>query len=352
MISANPVCPSEVCLLADHLDTVLAVGEDLLALNLPPRADLDEHAPDAAPEAVDQFVRRLRQLEQSLIVRILQARNRLRELGRGDAPMRMTATLFRAQTDVLLDLVSATGTGLAGRFDGSADSFAYLRTRGLIAPEAAAPSPYESVSVTEALRIGGILELGPLLDLVSSLLDLLDARYGLYSPTLDELAAASVGDPVADTAALPEAAMPPDPIASPDLPASRADSSLSGTDDRAVEAAPGGLLSVTDATSPSADPLDAADEDSGGAAAAATEPVPGTTIVQPDVAEASRQPAADTDTDTQSNSAARDELKALLAATPAEPPAACRQEASKEAGSDAKSHRSLLSAIEEATKPA
>ena len=55
-IGINPDCPAGIHLLADHLDTALAVGEDLLALVLPPRADLDEADPETAPEAIDLYV--------------------------------------------------------------------------------------------------------------------------------------------------------------------------------------------------------------------------------------------------------------------------------------------------------
>ncbi len=187
-IGINPDCPGGIHLLADHLDTALAVGEDLLALVLPPRADLDEADPETAPEAIDQFVRRLRELEAALLMRVLQARRRATEIGRADAALRAAANLFRAQTAALVELIETADrrdySGGAGQ-----NSLAYLRSRGLLAPESAAPSPYESLVVTEDVRIGGVAALGLLLDLVSSLLDLLDAHFGLYAVLPDDAAA-------------------------------------------------------------------------------------------------------------------------------------------------------------------
>ncbi len=207
-IGINPDCPAGIHLLADHLDTALAVGEDLLALVLPPRADLDEADPETAPEAIDQFVRRLRELEAALLMRVLQARRRATEIGRADSSLRGAANLFRAQTAVLVELIEIVDRRAPGGLCGSNDGLSYLRSRGLLAPEAAAPSPYESLAATEDLRIGGVAALGTTLDLVSSLLDLLDARFGLYGVLPDDVLAGSTsgeGEGAADAMAADEA---------------------------------------------------------------------------------------------------------------------------------------------------
>ncbi|MEZ5854995.1 MAG: hypothetical protein R3D67_09735 [Hyphomicrobiaceae bacterium] len=174
-------CPAGICLLADHLDAALAIGEDLMTLSLAPRIDLDEADPATSPEAVEQFVQTVSRLEKLMIMRVLQARRRLPEVDDSDRLIASTISLLQAQTDVLLDLIEQVGDrDRVKKFDGGSDAFAYLRAKGLISPEAAAPSPYESVDVTEAFRVGGVIELGPLLDMIAQMLDLLDARYGLY----------------------------------------------------------------------------------------------------------------------------------------------------------------------------
>ncbi|MEZ5816220.1 MAG: hypothetical protein R3D44_03980 [Hyphomicrobiaceae bacterium] len=193
MIGINPDCPPGVALLADHLDSVLAVGEDLLGSSLPARADLDEADADAAPEALDAFVRRLLQLEASLVLRLLQARRLASEIGRADTTLKAAGALLRAQTDTLHDLIAGAGRTPDGMLVRAGDSHAYIRSRGLIAPEAAAPSPFESLSIGEDFRIGGVVQLGQILDMVSTMLDLIDARFGLYSPDLDEAVTALGG---------------------------------------------------------------------------------------------------------------------------------------------------------------
>ena len=186
MIGLHPDCPSDISLLADHLDAALAVGEEMLAASLQPRSDLDELDPEAAPYAIDDFVRRLMQLEAALLLRILRARRLGTAIGRADAALKSAGDLFRAQTGMLHDLFAAAGEGMHAGVARAGDSHAYLRSRGMIAPEAAAPSPFEGLFVSESFRVGGVAALGELLDLVSALLDLLDARYGLYSPEADD----------------------------------------------------------------------------------------------------------------------------------------------------------------------
>jgi hypothetical protein len=140
------------------------------------------------------------QLEASFLLRVLRARRLATAIGRADAALKTAGDLFRAQTELLQELVQSAGESAEGQLIRAGDSHAYLRSRGLIAPEAAAPSPFESVTVSEAFRIGGVAQVGQMLDLVSALLDLLDARYGLYSPDVeyeDSSPEAEVGRPAA-----------------------------------------------------------------------------------------------------------------------------------------------------------
>lgn len=203
MIGINPDCPPGVALMADHLDASLAAGEDLLASSLAARADLDEVDPQGAPEALDAFVHRLLKLEASLVLRLLQARRLSAEIARADPAMKSVAALFRAQTDALHDLIADPVRSAEGALTRAGDSHAYIRSRGLIAPEAAAPSPFETLSVDESFRVGGVAPLSQILDFVSTTLDLLDARFGLYMPDLPDEPAAKPD--VSAPAALPDA---------------------------------------------------------------------------------------------------------------------------------------------------
>ena len=210
MLSLHPDCPADVSLLADHLDAALAIGEELLGSVLPARSDLDEQDPEQAPAAIEDFIHRLMQLEAAFLLRVLRARRLTAAIGRGDAALRASIGLFRAQTDLLQELIVKAANGPEGQLTRTGDSHAYLRSRALIAPEAAALSPFESITVGEGFRIGGVAEVGHILNFVSSLLDLLDAHYGLYSPD-DEEEGAIADDPAPAIESLPPGSAPPEP---------------------------------------------------------------------------------------------------------------------------------------------
>ena len=180
MSGFNPDLPPGIALVADHLDAVLAIGEDLLGERLPPRADLDEVDADGAPFALDQFVRQLRQREAALLLRLLQCRRLLVDGGAGGRTLKSAATLFRAQTDALSELIAKATREEARAIPAPVDSLSYLRSRSVIAPEAAQLSPFEAAGATEAFRVGGVAPLGAIMDMVAALLDLLDSHFDLY----------------------------------------------------------------------------------------------------------------------------------------------------------------------------
>jgi hypothetical protein len=180
MSGFNPDLPPGIALVADHLDAVLAIGEDLIAERLPPRADLDELDADGAPYALDRFVRELRQREAALLLRLLQCRRLLVDIGSGGRTFKSAAALFRAQTDALSDLIAKATREEARAIPAPVDSLSYLRSRSVIAPEAAQLSPFEAAGATEAFRVGGVAPLGAIMDMVAALLDLMDSHFDLY----------------------------------------------------------------------------------------------------------------------------------------------------------------------------
>ena len=192
MLDTTHVPKEALYLLADHLDAALAAGEDLLASRLAAIADFDcaENNPD---DALAQFVARLERLEASFMGRVLHARRRLDELPHNDAELKPISNLFFSSTGLLLELVSRSKRQSENQFDVGGDRLPFLRDRGLLARDAAGLPHYAPVIVTDAYRVGGVLELGPLMDMVARLLDLLDQRYDLYADA-DMTSAADDGD--------------------------------------------------------------------------------------------------------------------------------------------------------------
>ena len=178
-----------VHLLADHLDAVLAAGEDMLKLEV----KLDTAKSDGVLEpwaGLGLLVAEVRQLELSLIARALQARNRTRDLvrepGKQDTLIRSLLSLYVASTAVLVDAAQELSDNTFADFESGIDPLAYLRTRNVVPPDAATLRKGGTLSIGEDFLVAKKVALGPLLDVAAQLLDLLEATYGLFSGDDDD----------------------------------------------------------------------------------------------------------------------------------------------------------------------
>lgn len=166
-----------IYLLADHLDAALAAGEDLIAATLPAGVDREEAG---TPEDVPAYVARLAKHEAAIIARVLQARRRASELPRIDAPTQTIVQLIISQSTSLIALIDQFGDQSEHRFMTGDDPLSFLRARGLVAEEAASLPRFDKLKVTDSYRIAGVIELGPLLDMVAGALEALDIAYDLF----------------------------------------------------------------------------------------------------------------------------------------------------------------------------
>lgn len=178
----KPPVDQGIYLLADHLDAALAAGEDLLASELAAPAGFGRSLYGEETNAVATFVNNLKRLEAALAARILQARRCATELPRQEPLVRGVINLFLASTASALALVEHFARLHEGAtFDPSyLTPHAVLRSRGLLAPDAAELPPFERVVVTENYLIGGVLRLGEILNVVATTLDTLDNHFDLY----------------------------------------------------------------------------------------------------------------------------------------------------------------------------
>ncbi len=179
MLTFHSTVPPGVYALADHLDGALAAGEDLLAVRLAATADL---APGVAPAAaLADVVRALRRQEAAVLLHLLQARRRAAEVEGGDAALRTVLRLVAGQTSALLDLVATFDPDRETMLIALADVQQFLRERGVIAPDVAGLGAFQALEIGSTYRIGGVVEVGGLLDMAASALDLLDQQYELYA---------------------------------------------------------------------------------------------------------------------------------------------------------------------------
>jgi hypothetical protein len=188
-----------VFLLADHLDAMLAAGEDLLAVRgrlgqvlTCPEANTFEGR--AAAQRL--FVSRVRSLELTLAIRTLEARKTAARLPRADTHLRMMAGLFVSGTTPLADAAADLGDRTRADFETGHEVVSYLRSRGIIPRDAAGPVDTDDLAVTPGFLVAARIELGSLLDLAATFLDTLDLIYEVYgfeTPDLGDAAAAQLG---------------------------------------------------------------------------------------------------------------------------------------------------------------
>ena len=183
MAADLPLRHPGIYLLGDHLDAALAMGEDLLtekvALADPVRkltiARLVRQDREAA-----EFLSSVRTLELSLISRLMQARRHCEEFKRRETRLRVPIALFVAGTTPLADAAAELGDTTVRDFRTGGTMHAFLRSRGLIAQDAAGFAGLTQLAVTEDYLVAGRIRLGTLLDLVAAFLDGLDLMFDLY----------------------------------------------------------------------------------------------------------------------------------------------------------------------------
>ncbi|CAN0306450.1 unnamed protein product, partial [Phaeothamnion confervicola] len=174
-----------VGLLADHLDAVLAAGEDLLALEVDVEGTRKSDGAAAPWEKFEPFVAGLKLYELTIVSRVLQARRRAedahRDVMRADPIIGTLIGSFIGGTAVLEDSVAELADRVGSDFDCGLDPLAYMRTRGIIPADAGTLLAGTRVlSAGEGFMVARRIGLGLLLDLVAAFLDALDNAYGLF----------------------------------------------------------------------------------------------------------------------------------------------------------------------------
>lgn len=174
---------SSVYLLADHLDAILARGEDLLVLQcdlVGVRRARNAEQLALAHAGVGEFIAAAGSLEISLAAHLRQARLHAKEVARGDKRFASLIRLFLSGTENVQEALADYAAPDARMFDQGQDPIAYLRERALIGEETPGLADIMTLQPTEDMLIAGKIELGALLDLVSAFLNSLDLAYELY----------------------------------------------------------------------------------------------------------------------------------------------------------------------------
>jgi hypothetical protein len=178
-------------MLADHLDGALASGEDLVTYGGDWRALAENPGEIAEYVAAERKIcEAVRSSELMLIARALKAREHARELALIDKRFGPVANLFVSATAILLDAVEECGDATEADFETGDGIIAYIRSRGLIAPDVANVMNPAQLTIDDSFLVAKRLALGPLLDMVAAFLDALEIHYDLFvAEEIDDKAA-------------------------------------------------------------------------------------------------------------------------------------------------------------------
>ena len=174
--------PLSVYMLADHLDAALAAGEDLIVGGGAWRQLVDTPGNmQTFPQRQRAIVDDIRALELMVVARILKARDHAGALAQRDARFAAIANLFVSGTAVLLDAVGDCGDATSGDFDTADGLVAYVRSRGLIAPNAPGIENAAQLTIDDSFLVIRKAALGPLMDMAAAFLDALETHYDLFA---------------------------------------------------------------------------------------------------------------------------------------------------------------------------
>ncbi len=180
-----------VLLLADHLDATLALAEDLThaAVKLPEIAAASTTAVIERRNALfARFAQDVRALELGLQSRVVQARKRAVAIEVSHTQFQLLIRSFVGGTALLSDVIEAEARGqgllrsdtvLAGP-----EALRFLRLRGVVDADVRSLDDIAMLAVTEAYPVAGVIEVGPLMDMIAAFLDALDTAFDLYGPAL------------------------------------------------------------------------------------------------------------------------------------------------------------------------
>lgn len=176
-----PRAPLSVYMLADHLDAALAAGEDLMVRGQEWRSLAEGSVGDAGfALAQREITEEVRSYELMVAARILKAREHAQALATVDKRFAAIANLFASGTAILLDAVEESGDAREDDFETGDGVVAYIRSRGLIAPEASNVVTAAQLTIDDQFLVAKRLALGPLMDMAAAFLDALDSQYDLF----------------------------------------------------------------------------------------------------------------------------------------------------------------------------
>jgi len=174
-----------VFLLAEHLDMILAGIEELQNCH-PETSPQNPLVPGGTPRvSLAVLVDALQRYEAAAMMRVARARDLTRSLVRRDKRFAMLGGLFVSGTAALDEAMRRMTDETGNAFERGHDPISYLRSRGVIAEDAGGVTTNEEIEINGEFRLAGEIEIGPLMELVSTFLNTIELHFDLF-PDLSE----------------------------------------------------------------------------------------------------------------------------------------------------------------------
>lgn len=169
--------------LADHLESVLGLADELKALSFAPQALSAPAESDAVLDdlaRLSAFVERMRVIELAIAVKLAHARKSADRLARSDTRLRPFAALFHSGTASLVESLPRVSDASERAFNHGDEPVAFLKRHALLAPDRVTIEGIANLKPDDGFLLLTVVPLGALISLTESCLTALDAHYGIY----------------------------------------------------------------------------------------------------------------------------------------------------------------------------
>ncbi|MEN2495004.1 MAG: hypothetical protein TECD_00916 [Hyphomicrobiaceae bacterium hypho_1] len=169
-----------IYLLAEHLDSILALGEDLKSLCYYKNYNQLSCGSTSNLICLKTFIAEARKLEFHLIGHIKLAQNYANVLSKINNHVTKFTRLFSSCTAVIVDAIDQIWDREQNSFLKDSDPLLYLRSRNVIPSNTGCLKSFDRISMNDSFLVAERVNLGVLLDLCARFLDLLDENFDLF----------------------------------------------------------------------------------------------------------------------------------------------------------------------------
>jgi hypothetical protein len=183
-------------LLADHLEAVLGLADELKALSYTPYATTAAASSELILDdlaRLSAFVERMRAIELAMAAKLTHARRSADRLAKGDDRIRSFAALFHSGTASLADALPRLSDASERAFNHGDEPIGFLKRRAMLPAERVSLEGITSLKPDDGYLLLSVVTLGALVELSEACLTALDTHYGIYEAEDDGAPSSAAG---------------------------------------------------------------------------------------------------------------------------------------------------------------